>query len=399
MALRNPLRIKDFPVATYSLIAFNCLLWLSLIGSIREEVFREYALTPANAGLLQMFTATFLHTGWAHLGGNMLLLWLFGRRVEKALGSVEFFLFYIGSGFAASIMHLAIVFAFMPPEARLQQAVGSSGAIAGVLGVYAIRFYRDKFSFGPVRLPASVVLLVWLMVQVVLGITCLYIDKINLGLLTIELGSIGYWAHLGGFIFGMGFAQMGQLGLEAQKEYLLVDAQDSFRRGTLLDVARDFEELVECDPDDPFAYAELGRTWALLGDPEQSIPFYEKAIRLYLDEQRVDLAIERFRELHSTFPDAILETKLHFRMGCKLEDAGFYEEAIEALNQLAIAEPRSAEAEIAALRVGEIHLTRLNRPDFAIAAFNRFLRNWPSSEWCHFAEQALARARERSVPQ
>jgi len=394
--LRNPFAGKNFPVATYTLIALNTILWVGMLGSDTKDVYSQYALIPANAGILQMFTACFLHGSLPHLLLNMFLLWLFGRRVERTLGSVEFFIFYIGSGFAASVMHLAIVFAFMPPEAKYVPAMGASGAIAGVLGVYAIRFYRDKFTMGFVRLPASMLLLGWLIVEVVLGMTSLYISQIDLGLFKLELGSLGYWAHLGGFIFGMGFAQISQLGLDAHKEYLLTDAQDSYRRGTLLDVARDYEDLVQFDPDDPFAYAELGRTWAMLGDPEESIPFYEKAMRLYLNEQRTDLAVERFRELRESFPGALLDSKLHFRMGCLLEDMGAYEEAIEVLNHLAKHPSGGAEAEMAALRVGEIHLTRLNRPDFAIAAFNRFLKNWPDSEWRTFAEQALARARERS---
>lgn len=393
--MRKLLADKDFPVATYTLIVFNLLLYVALTGAIKEEVFRDFALVPSRTGLFQMFTSFFLHSSIPHLAQNMLFLWLFGQRVEKALGSVEFFLFYIGSGFAASIMHLSIVFAFMPPEARSQPALGASGAIAGVLGVYAIRFYMDRFQLGSLHLPASIVLLGWLMMQVVLGFTALYVTRLSVGPFALDLSAVGYWAHLGGFIFGMGFAQISQLGLEAQKEYLISDAQDSFRRGTLLDVARDFEELLAVDPDDPFAYAELGRTWALLGDPEQSLPYYDKAIRLYLKEQRTDLAIERFRELRATWPDMLIEPKLHFRMGCKLEDLGDYEEAIEVLQLLCQAPRRTAESEMAALRIGEIQLTRLRRPDFAAATFKRFLNAFPDSEWRHFAEQSLARAQER----
>ncbi|MCC6484473.1 MAG: rhomboid family intramembrane serine protease [Armatimonadetes bacterium] len=393
MALRNPLATKNFPVATYSLIAFNVLLWWGLLGSnMQDEIFPAYALTPRDPGLLQMFTSMFLHQGFGHLAGNMFFLWLFGRRIELALGSVEFLIFYIGSGFAASIMHLAIVFAFLPPDAKTQHVVGASGAIAGILGVYAIRYYRDSFNLGGVRVPASVLLLGWLMMQMVLGILSLYVPEINLGIVKPQLASIGYWAHLGGFIFGMGFAQMSQLGLEARKEYLLSDAQEGMRRGTLMDVARDYEELLECDPEDPFAYAELGRTWSLLGDPEQAIPYYEKAIRLYLTEDRTDLAVERFREMRASWPEAILSLKLHFRMGCKLEEIGEYEEAVTVLEQLSHAEARSAEGEMAALRVGEIYLSRLHRTDAAISAFRRFLRLYPDSQWAHFAEQSLNKA-------
>ncbi len=390
--MRRILGDRDFPVATYSLIGFNLLLYLALIGTIREEIYRDWALVPGRAGLMQMFTSTFLHASVPHLALNLFFLYLFGRRVEKALGSVEFFLFYIGSGFAASVMHLSIVFAFMPPEARMQHALGASGAIAGVMGVYAIRFYMDRFEIGPVRLPASIVLLGWLVTQVVLGIVGLYAPSLTIGWLHLDLSQVGYWAHLGGFIFGMGFAQLSQLGLEAQKEYLLSDAQDRLRRGTLLEVARDFEELLTVDPEDPFAYAELGRTWMLLDDPEQSLPYYEKALELYLKENRRDLAVERLRELRSVWPETPLESRLQFRMGCVLEEMGEYEEALSELELLVRSGRRTAEAEVAALRIGEIQLTRLRRPDLAAQTFKRFLQAWPDSDWRQFAEQSLGRA-------
>jgi membrane associated rhomboid family serine protease len=81
--MRRILGDRDFPIATYSLIGFNILLYLALIGTIREEIYREWALVPGRAGLLQMFTSTFLHASVPHLALNMLLLYLFGRRVER----------------------------------------------------------------------------------------------------------------------------------------------------------------------------------------------------------------------------------------------------------------------------------------------------------------------------
>lgn len=399
MAFRNPLNEnKDFWVTTAVLIAFNCLLWFGMRGSDTEDVFRQYALIPSNLSLMAMFTACFLHTSLFHLLGNMFLLWLFGRRVEKAVGSIPFFFYYLGSGFAAAIMHLAIVFAFLPPEARLNPAVGSSGAIAGILGVYAVRYYRDRFALGPIRLPASIVLLGWLLLQVLLGITSLYVDEIRFWFLRMELREVGYWAHLGGFIFGMGLAQLNQLSLEAHKEYLLYDAENSYRMGTLRDVAQDFQELADCDPDDPFAYAELGRTHAMLNEPEASIANYEKAIDMYLKEKRNDLALERFREMRTSWPDALLSPRLQFTVGCKLEDAGAYEEAVEVLHQLALGEIARGEAEMAMLRVGEIYLTRLHRPRQARETFRNFLRLWPESDWKNFAEQALSRIEEQDSP-
>ncbi|MEI6915771.1 MAG: rhomboid family intramembrane serine protease [Armatimonadota bacterium] len=398
VGIRNPFATKDFPVATYFLIAINVFLFYGLNGSDwTDEILPAFAFNPYSLDLRQMFTSLFIHTSFLHLLGNMIFLWVFGRKVEMELGSIVFLFFFVASGFAASIMHLAVLIAFLPPPPASdpnQYVVGASGAIAGLLGVYSIRFYRDRITIFDTRVSASVLLLGWLVFQMVLAIISLYVPTINLGITKIHLATVGWWVHLGGFVFGMGFAQVSQLGIQARKEYLLSDAQDNYRRGTLLDVARDYDDLVHMDPEDPFAYAELGRTWALLGDVEQARPPYEIAISLYISENRTDIAVERFREMRSIFPEAMLDTNLQFRIGCKLEEMSAYEEAVDVLDQIAMAKPGTVETEMAALRVGEIYLARLSRPDLAASAFKRFIRMFPDSEWAPFAEQALSRTND-----
>src|SRR5690606_11937659 len=130
-----------------------------------------------------------------HLVVNLLFLWLFGRSVEFAMGGVEYLIFYIGSGFAAAIVHVAIVATFaLDPTIP---AVGASGAIAGVLGVFAIRFFRMKFRVGHIEIPALLVLLGWLMLQAVLGFASLWITSYNLLAVQVNLRSVGYWSHIG----------------------------------------------------------------------------------------------------------------------------------------------------------------------------------------------------------
>ena len=383
---------RDIPYGAYTLILMNVALWLALRGSSADDVGSELGLVPDKSGLLQMFTSTFLHTHPLHLAGNMFFLWLFGRRVEEALGTVEFLLFYIASGFAASVLHLAMVWGFMPPEARQIPVLGASGSIAGVLGVFAIRFFRESFAFGQFRMPASIVLLAWLMVQVTMGYMALYSMSYTRGMASQNLPMVGYWAHLGGFIFGMGFAQISPLGLQARKEYLLNDFQESIRFGTLQEVARDFEELRRVDPDDPFAYAELGRTCAMMDEMEDAVPYYEKAVVLYLREGRVDLALQRFEEMWEACPHTLNDTRFLFRMGCLRDREGDHRGAIAVLKSLAAERPGTPEAEMAVLRVAEIYQSRLKDTEAAVKELRMFLTRWPDSKWRQFAEDSLGYA-------
>ena len=148
---------------------------------------------------LSAFTALFLHGGWLHLVGNMWYLWLFGNNVEDRLGHMVFLCFYVLSGLIATMCH----WAFEPSSAL--PVIGASGAIAAVLGAYAM-----TWPFAKVRtlvflvvfitiweLPALVVLGFWFVSQILEAIGAMQVG-INGG----EAG-VAFWAHVGGFVTGL----------------------------------------------------------------------------------------------------------------------------------------------------------------------------------------------------
>ncbi len=156
-----------------------------------QQALRE--LCPRKNWLLSLFTSMFLHGGWLHLGGNMLYLWIFGNNVEDRLGRLRFLLFYLLGGLAASALELA----FAPDS--VVPTLGASGAIAAVLGSYLVMFPRARvitliFFIIPVSLPAVIVLGGWFVLQLFHGVG---------GLGTQVNGGVAYWAHVGGFVFGM----------------------------------------------------------------------------------------------------------------------------------------------------------------------------------------------------
>ncbi|HPW19013.1 MAG TPA: rhomboid family intramembrane serine protease [Candidatus Aminicenantes bacterium] len=137
--------------------------------------------------LLTLLTSMFLHGGLFHLLGNMLYLWIFGNNVEDRLGPFRFILFYLGSGVAAALAHI-----LAQPSSRVPM-IGASGAIAGVLGAYAVLFPRARvrtlvFFVGVVRVPAALVLGLWFLLQVL---------NVGMG------GGVAWFAHIGGFLAGI----------------------------------------------------------------------------------------------------------------------------------------------------------------------------------------------------
>ena len=150
------------------------------------------------ASWLTPLTATFMHGGLLHLGGNMLFLWIFGNNVEDSMGSVRYLLFYLLAGAAAFGLQIAIDTNSEVPN------IGASGAVAGVLGGYILLYPRARvltfifiiFFFTVLELPAFLVLGLWFAQQILFGATGLTQGG---G----EGGGVAYFAHIGGFAFGV----------------------------------------------------------------------------------------------------------------------------------------------------------------------------------------------------
>ena len=143
---------------------------------------------------LTILTAMFMHGGLAHLGGNLLYLWIFGDNVEHRFGSGVFLLFYLASGVAATVAQIALEPSSVVPS------LGASGAISGVLGAYLVLFPKNRvnavFFFRVVSVPAVVVLGLWIAFQFVNGYGAIARTEQT-------TGGVAYGAHIGGFVAGV----------------------------------------------------------------------------------------------------------------------------------------------------------------------------------------------------
>jgi membrane associated rhomboid family serine protease len=152
-----------------------------------------------------LLTSMFLHGGWAHLGGNMLYLWIFGDNLEKVMGHLRFLIFYLVCGIAAAFAHIAFNATSNVPT------VGASGAISGVLGGYMLMFPRNRVRVlvrgGIQSVPAFMMLGIWILIQLVSGVGSIA----NTG----ETGGVAFMAHVGGFVAGLLLVRVFALGRSA----------------------------------------------------------------------------------------------------------------------------------------------------------------------------------------
>lgn len=201
----NPRR--TYPFVNTALILANVLVFIYQI-TLPVPVFKAFVTAnatiparfpawigghaPFELAFLPLLTSMFLHSGIAHILGNMLFLWIFGDNVEDFYGHAPYLLFYLTCGITSGIAHVLFNLHSTLP------AVGASGAISGVMGAYLLLYPRSRiltlvFIFL-VPIPAVFILVYWFVLQFISGVTSLSMAA---------SGGVAWWAHVGGFLTGM----------------------------------------------------------------------------------------------------------------------------------------------------------------------------------------------------
>ncbi len=199
-------RKENVPLVTWALVGLNVIAFiyeLTLSQAQLEQFFMNYGVVPARIQegeqLIALLTSMFLHGGWAHIVGNMLFLLIFGDNVEATLGKLPYLIFYLAGGLVASGAHI-----LLNANAELP-SLGASGAVAAVLGAYLVMFPTSRvkvlvfvgYLATVTRVTAALFLGIWFVMQLFSGVA-------SLGPETAQSGGVAYWAHVGGFVLGLG---------------------------------------------------------------------------------------------------------------------------------------------------------------------------------------------------
>jgi len=204
--LRSSERTYSTPTVTITIIALNLMIFLyevSLPEYQLNRLIRLYGIVPEFFRPSMLLTSMFLHGGWMHVLGNMWFLWIFGKGIEDLLGHARFVIFYLVCGVAAGIIHVFTNYNSPVPT------IGASGAIAGVMGAYFIKFPRASIVtlifvfvfFTTVDVPAAFLLIFWFLIQFFSGVG-------SVGESAISRGDVAWFAHVGGFLAGMALIKL-----------------------------------------------------------------------------------------------------------------------------------------------------------------------------------------------
>ena len=186
-----------YPFMTYGIILLNIIIFLGQRYLGYTNFIYNFGFIPNEFNIINIFSSMFIHGGIGHIASNMWFLYIFGDNVESILGHIKFFVFYLFCGIGAALAQYLIA-----PNSNIPM-VGASGAIAGILGAYMIRFPKAKvhvlaiiFVFiTTLIVPAQIVLGLWFLIQLSSGLSSLGIDT---------TGGVAWFAHIGGFIAGIG---------------------------------------------------------------------------------------------------------------------------------------------------------------------------------------------------
>jgi len=215
------------PFFSYSLIAINIIIFLLQVSTTGNLVC-EFATIPYEVSegrrLFTLFTSMFLHGGWMHLIGNMVFLWIFADNIEAVIGNRNFILFYVLGGLFSAVAHIMIELytgsgaslaaCCMPCSsgdacagaeaicAGSIPSLGASGAISAVMGSYIVMFPKSRikvlFFIMTFEVAAIYFLGFWFAEQLFSGVG-------SIGPLAGSGGGVAWWAHIGGFVFGLVF--------------------------------------------------------------------------------------------------------------------------------------------------------------------------------------------------
>lgn len=295
--------------------------YLSTLG---ENPLRSWGLVPAEFSFSTLISSMFMHAGWLHLLSNLFILYLAGPSIEDVWGRPLFAAFYLVSGIVAALAHVA---SFPESHAPL---IGASGAIAGVMGAFLVRKWRTKIRFfywwflrgGVFDAPAWAMLPLWLLQQAFMGS------------LTKSEDGVAYWAHVGGFVFGVVVAVVVQaLRVEERFIHPKIEAKLTLEQHPDLQAGLEFvargeiergrealTRAITAEPHNPDAHLAMWQSYAQVGEARQGIGSMVRVIESELKRGELELALTHWRELLATAgsggPPA-----MRWRLASQLQDA------------------------------------------------------------------------------
>lgn len=356
---------------------YNALVWAS---------FR-----PSDPRLGPAFLSLFLHAGWAHLLGNSLYLWIFGRQMEGRLGFVPLAAIFLGGGLLSCWGQSWLTPAGSPY--RDLPLIGASGGIASLLGATLVRFPHRRvrvlwalFAFLGGMAKAGVTHL-----NAVLACGAWFAFQLVQGLAAHEAGGAGvaYAAHGSGFVAGIAGALLLGLHRGPRREIHRDRGRRYFERNDWYAALGDLTTHLRIVPDDLEARRMRARCLVLLGESGEAAGEYLRLFRSARQSGDLVTSASLYREMRVYGIGSMLDERGLLRLAFDFQKAGRSGDAAEAYGEILARFPASDVTDLATIRRAEILWSELGRYEEARACYGALLEGGRVSEWTGLAEARL----------
>lgn len=390
-------KTEVIPWVTYGIILANVMIFYfyqSAQGTDLKYISDNLLFLPYDPKawnvVASAFTAMFLHGSGVHLWGNMTFLWMLGTAVERRVGHLQFFLLYLITGLCGGA---AFALTWFMATGEPGHSLGASGAIAGIMGIFAVRCYFKSMIFPvPILGIFSLILPISLKIRlnslVIIGLFFLADLSGGIGQLADTASSqTGHWAHLGGMIAGMSLAAFLKLGKDAVEErHLEIGIKAAGSSVGFGGGEQSLRRVLERSPDNAEALLHLARIKSKFSASSEGAELYARAIDLHLKTDPGEAA-QTFLEYWKTYqkplaPDAMASLATIFQRLGDCDTATRCLEAVIRSTEASPAQRRKALANCALM------LDKMGFEDAAKGCYEDLVREFPH---CDEAERAYAR--------
>lgn len=303
--------------------------WLGLYDAfnarINDTFFHRWGFIPKNFSFLKLLCSIFIHASFFHVFGNMLFLWCVGCNLEDDWGWAGFLTCYVFSGVMAGALHV-----LKAPDSMIP-CVGASGAIAGIMGVFLVKYYKVRIKFfyiwllrfwkpwGYFTSYAGIVIPIWFAEQMI-------------GAGSRVEDGVGYWAHIGGFLFGAAAAGVIKfIGLDDGPIMTGVQQKSAgpqFRIDPKTPLAQQASQAIRADSGNVQKILFYARAFGSRGNSRNAAMLYNMGLGLILKSGDSNLTNSIFRELSAhEYLDQVSEKNLYY-LACGLEKSGSFQDAV-----------------------------------------------------------------------
>jgi len=388
---------KETPYVTYGLVLLNVLIfYIFEVGfETGDFISNNLVFLPRDPNFLNvplsLFTSMFLHASNGHLWGNMLFLWVLGGAVERRLGSGRFSMLYLITGLFGNLAFILVKFAF---SGTIGHILGASGAIAGIMGIFAVRCYFKSMVFPlPILGIFSLILPISLKARlnslVIIGLFFLADLSGGIDQMAGDHSSmIGHWAHLGGMISGMIIASRMKLAKEAVEErHLEAGVKAAHAQAGYSGGEKSLAIVLQTSPDNPDALLAMAQLKTKFAPTDEGREYYIKAITALLKTRQREAA-EVFKEYYKKYLKG-LDASLLVSLAGILQRNHDLDTAARCLEMAASDPNATPQIKERATFQNALLLERMGFDEAALGVYQSYLKQYPDGEGAAKARMRL----------